>query len=1148
MAADSIAPPPGFVLDAPATGAPSADPTAPPPGFELDQPGTGAPAASLGGTYRAGASAINRGIAGLAGFPVDAETWLLNKIPGVNVDRSSAWLGSEGIKRGMRAVGIDPDVKPQNAWERAAAAAGEAIPTTLGMLTGAGAATTLPKIGKAIAPYVEPLIPATKRGLGMLLGAAGVGGATGEVAQEAVPEKYQSTVGPLVNLLGNIAGGVGVAGAGAGMSALMREAAELSGRFLRPTGIGAKETVAPGLRATQGQQRVAGEVLQRSASNPSELPGKLDPDQLEIVPGSQPTAFQLSGDPGIGIAERGASTRNPAPFLERRAEQNRARVGAIEGQAPAEGQPGAVGDFFRRQLADIDAAGVSRETSARQAVDTAAEGMGGQAFATPQEYGQTIRGNLSDLNFAAKSRESALWNAIPKDLAVRGAPLATAARDIRAGIDPLGTPMTGTEERIFGNATGLQGNVPFASLRAMRSDVATAIRERIAQVRSSEDPVVRRLTQLRGAIDDTLSGSIDNVAAHEADLVQAGALAPENTIEARLRADQSNLYAGQDAAAGSLGATPGGGAGFVGRAGSRPAGTSSIPGDEGAAAGGPGSAPRAPGLAAKAPQNLAQFLAANGGVKNLGGDLRSIAGGFGGKLGAVLRNDGMDPDMARELAEEAGFLKPGSTLNNFYQALADHVAGKPTYRVRDAGRALDAFERDQLLRHIDEMGGGDASRWSDDQIARFLRGDPRPELDWAQQGADAGAEFDRLFNPKSVDQPALDAYAAARRATLERKQTFRAGPVGQTLAQGPNGAPFRLPESQVPAQFWRPGPRGSEGVQAYVKAGGDLPTLQDYAASDLRGYAVRQDGTMDLGRYKNWMKRFEPALSEQPQLRARFQSVADAQATLEETAAARKAASDALEQGAAKHFLGTDPDIAVGRAFGSANPDQTFADLVRLTGGDPAASQGLKRSVVDYILKHFRGHAEAGDTGVNLLKPEMYQNFIERQAAPLKRLFGADGYANLKAVADDIRRTGRSVTGSKLPGGSNTAQDTAALARSASGSVLSRIAAEASAAGAGTVLAGPPGGMAGWLGTKVLGAMRSAGMDTVNDLVEAALLDPNIARTLLLKVPATPQPYILDRLARQIVALSAGATLRAADNDVPEKRARGGAVRAAAHA
>lgn len=88
----------------------------------------------------------------------------------------------------------------------------------------------------------------------------------------------------------------------------------------------------------------------------------------------------------------------------------------------------------------------------------------------------------------------------------------------------------------------------------------------------------------------------------------------------------------------------------------------------------------------RAPETLLQFIAAKGGIQEQGGDLRAIGATEqfvpgGGML--VRREGGMTLDYAREAAEEAGFLKPDSTIRDFLDAVAEEVSGRRVYRPHD---------------------------------------------------------------------------------------------------------------------------------------------------------------------------------------------------------------------------------------------------------------------------------------------------------------------------------------------------------------------------------------------------------------------------------------------------------------------------------
>jgi hypothetical protein len=179
--------------------------------------------------------------------------------------------------------------------------------------------------------------------------------------------------------------------------------------------------------------------------------------------------------------------------------------------------------------------------------------------------------------------------------------------------------------------------------------------------------------------------------------------------------------------------------------------------------------------------------------------------------------------------------------------------------------------------------------------------------------------------------------------------------------------------------------------------------------------------------------------------------------------------------------------------------------------------------------------AEAGTSGLNVYKADAFQKFIRQNARPLRQLFGGGGMTNLDMVAADMRRSTRSIVGSKIPGQSNSPQDIAALQKS--GSFLSTIMSHGSQAmttGIGAFLGehagellghGTTGFFVGAVGAPMIHAMRQAGMRSVNELVDQAMLHPALARELIAKVPPKPSMAFQKRLASRIVATIPGAAV-----------------------
>jgi hypothetical protein len=104
----------------------------------------------------------------------------------------------------------------------------------------------------------------------------------------------------------------------------------------------------------------------------------------------------------------------------------------------------------------------------------------------------------------------------------------------------------------------------------------------------------------------------------------------------------------------------------------------------------------------------------------------------------------------------------------------------------------------------------------------------------------------------------------------------------------------------------------------------------------------------------------------------------------------------------------------------------------------------------------------------------------------------------LQAIAQDLQRSNRSTVAVKLPGQSNTAQDQDALRSSIMSGLVRHGLHIASGIGLG-VPTGFLGSAAGAVGGILLSAMRESGMRKLDDLIKEAMLDPELARRLLMK-------------------------------------------------
>ena len=509
-------------------------PNSPPPS-QGPQPRTGA--------FENATAGLNNALYSVAGFPVDAaNTALRIGAAGVNAATGSDIQlpehtpgGRESIAHAFARGGVTnpADVVPANNFERSLRAGGE----------GAGYAVA-PELVFAQLSKLGIVGAKAQQLMGQIFGEArSVGGTAGnmvagttagigaQVGADAVPEEWKGTAA--------LSGGL----AGAGVGTLATQLPRLAGAGGRAVG----DFLAPFSQG--GREQMAGRQLREGASSPGSVIDAISNAPAELVPGSKSTTFQMSGDMGIGGMERGAAANNPAEFMQRRSDQNAARIGAIEGMQPT-GAPEAIVVAVRSHLKQIDDELEAAVTGAtRTAQDkVAAIGQG----AAPDIAGGNIRNSLETARAAAKGRERALWDAVDPNGTLALSTTGTRAQTARIikEMPASAKPPEGEEAAIMGAVGQFGDTVPFSEITALQSRIKTQMRaERIA---SGESPAYRRLTQLNSAIQQDLETAIAGKVQQEARAVQAGQLDLEQTAAFRVQQWLDDWQSKQSQAAAGL--------------------------------------------------------------------------------------------------------------------------------------------------------------------------------------------------------------------------------------------------------------------------------------------------------------------------------------------------------------------------------------------------------------------------------------------------------------------------------------------------------------------------------------------------------------------------------------------------------------------
>jgi hypothetical protein len=359
-----------------------------------------------------------------------------------------------------------------------------------------------------------------------------------------------------------------------------------------------------------------------------------------------------------------------------------------------------------------------------------------------------------------------------------------------------------------------------------------------------------------------------------------------------------------------------------------------------------------------------------------------------------------------------------------------------------------------------------------------------------------------------IDDALTEEYRAANRHWAQNvKQPYEAAPVKGIVAEAPTPSGFKMTEAQVPEAAFRPGNTGGEKIRAMRAAGATDDALSEAAALSLQQTAMR-DGVIDPQKFRNWVDRHLPAIRElPPAVQQRFSSASTATRALEAATAARKAALKDFDESAVGKALGI-PVENLQKAISSylENPNATN-QLAAAVANNPAAKAGLQRLAADNILGSFRNASDD-------LSKAALTTWIDRNMKQLKTIYGAENARRFQRLVDDIERSRRQMTVGKDPAGPGTAGDIAQMGKRAMGATVMSI---ISAGGGpkGLLIAGVVGA-----GKAIGAALKTAGLQSVDEVLAQALLNPELARKLLTKAPALKNEKFLKGLGSTILRSS----------------------------
>lgn len=464
---------------------------------------------------------FNIGLRNLMGMPVDIVNWTLRQAGAPTSERP--FMGSEFLKEYFPGK-----IEPRSGLERALQAGGEGVAYALlpqaGVeIAGMRALSAIPKAPPAGITAGETAqkvfgarqfgsLPATAENIALNVGA----GAGAQAAGEKVEEKFR----PLAELAGGVGGG--------GVSQLATEGA----RAVPQLFTGLYRYLEPAFGG-EAQRRVAARQLGAQATSPARALDIIENEPAEILPGSRPTTFELTGDVGLGQLQRRAETQAPEQFLARQGEQALAREEALRGVAP-EGAPTEVSRLLRQQFNAFEQSETQAAREAEDRVRSMVQRMGGDV--TPEDAGRMMREELQRAKIQAREERTRLYNLIDPDQRLNA--VATGLRDVSARIaaesaDPLAKPLEGELKAIVEVASNVGDVIPFNALRQFDTRISDAMRAEL--MTNGETNTYRQLKMMKDGVMDAIDNAVENQQRYEAQAVASGAMSSADTLEQRLR-------------------------------------------------------------------------------------------------------------------------------------------------------------------------------------------------------------------------------------------------------------------------------------------------------------------------------------------------------------------------------------------------------------------------------------------------------------------------------------------------------------------------------------------------------------------------------------------------------------------------------------
>jgi len=338
-------------------------------------------------------------------------------------------------------------------------------------------------------------------------------------------------------------------------------------------------------------------------------------------------------------------------------------------------------------------------------------------------------------------------------------------------------------------------------------------------------------------------------------------------------------------------------------------------------------------------------------------------------------------------------------------------------------------------------------------------------------------------------------YLSKYREGAQRVSALRDSPVGAVASRSISGQPD-IPDAEVVAQFFRPGAKGKDAIEQFeIALGGSKPArqaLRDYALAEARKAA--ETGPRGL---ESWLRRHRDALSVYPDIADDLGTLRKAQESLR----IAKKRADFLSAGAtdprksvmARYLSRDDARMAMNDILGSRNPVREMRQLVRKLRGDKDALEGARRAAFDLMMEGTPASGKgviSREGGQPVIQAKALADFLRKNEQALRQLYpdNPEHIDRLKKISEALQATRTSGRGSRIStgpkGGQRSMIDVIVSSRLYS---LGR----------------------GFISLPYLALERGSALvrtgyvklksEQVQELLDRALLDPELAKTLMMR-------------------------------------------------